>query len=80
MRKALQGVKKIKGINFAAVAIDDKTVTSVLPELKHDGDLESSFHYTWKEWDQPQYYERAKLSYTIMKEAFKNAGSKGENQ
>ena len=78
--KGLAGSEKIQGIHFAAVAIDDRTVTGVLPEPKSDGALESTFHYTWDEWEQPQYYERPKLSYYLMKEIFKNTGSKGENQ
>lgn len=77
----LTGSEKIKGINIAAVAIEDGEATDVLPKTESPGStLEHTFHYTWKEWEQPQYYERTKNSYSIMKETFKNAGSKGENQ
>ncbi|MGA9225306.1 MAG: hypothetical protein WB217_03085, partial [Mesobacillus sp.] len=75
----LTGSEKIEGIHLAAAAIEGGHITSILP--KNDpGSLKNSVLYKWEEWEQPQFYERTKTSYGIMKETFNNARSKGENQ
>lgn len=75
----LTGSLKIGGINVAAAATNGSNITSILPK-NESGVLEQSVRFNWKEWEQPQFYERTKISYGIMKEAFKNARGKGDNQ
>jgi hypothetical protein len=38
---------------------------------------EDSFRYSWKGWEEPQYHERLKQSYWIMKDAFSEAAAGG---
>ncbi|MEH7444793.1 hypothetical protein V7201_20970 [Bacillus sp. JJ1122] len=75
----LTGSVKIEGIHITAAAIVGGNVTSILPN-NDSGILKNSVRYIWEEWEQPQFYEREKNSYGIMKETFKNARSKGDNQ
>ncbi|WP_102261672.1 hypothetical protein [Mesobacillus jeotgali] len=68
-KTGLTGSESIKGIRFSAAWISQGETGSVLSE-----NADSMFFYEWKGWEDPQYHERLKESYKIMKETFKNAG------
>ena len=67
--KGLSGSEWIDGIRFAAVMSKEDGIDSSLPK-SHNGKLENSIFYEWQEWEKPQFYERLKRSYFIMKEAY----------
>lgn len=78
-KKGLEKSERITGFDFAAVSVERGQITGTLPELNGNAsELDKTFRYEWKEWEQPQYYERLKQSYKIMSDAFKETGSKGE--
>lgn len=74
-KTGLTGSKSIKGIRFSAAWTSEGKTVSVLP-----ANADSMFFYEWMGWEEPQYHERLKESYNIMKETFKNAGDEENNR
>jgi hypothetical protein len=73
-KKGLAGSVTVKGINVSAVITEDGKVTQTFPNMA-SGKIpqKGTFLYNWKEWNEPQYYERLKQSYQIMKETYDTA-------
>lgn len=59
---------KVENISLGVVFEKDDKVTSSIPEMA-DNEL-SLLPYSWDTWNEPQYSERLKESYYIMKDAF----------
>jgi hypothetical protein len=75
----LTGSEKLDEMRVSAVTVSGGAVTSTLPENKA-GKLVNSFSFSWSEWEQPQFYERMKKSYGIMKEAFRTVAEEEEKE
>jgi hypothetical protein len=78
-KQGLTGSEKLEEMQVAAVTVSGGAVTSTLPE-NETGKLVNSFSFSWSEWEQPQFYERTKNSYGIMKDAYRSAANKEEKE
>ncbi len=64
-----------KGIRLGVIAYDNehKKILATLPRTHNNMLQEKDFYlYTWQKWDKPEYHERLKKSYDIIKKAFSN--------
>lgn len=77
--QGLTGSEKLEKMQIAAVTVSGGEISSALPE-NETGKPVDSISFSWKEWEQPQFYERIKNSYEIMKEAFRSTASKEEKE
>ncbi|MGJ7919821.1 hypothetical protein [Neobacillus sp. LXY-4] len=74
-KNGLKGKEKIVGIKIAVVTTEKDKLNKTLPKMNAGVlDEKDVFLYEWKEWDQPNFHERLKDSYYIMKETFGTSG------
>jgi hypothetical protein len=70
-KSGLSGSETIEGIRVAAAISSQVQIIQTFPNSQNrqleQGDVRL---FKWKEWDQPNYYERLKNSYMIMKETY----------
>jgi hypothetical protein len=67
----LEASVSIEGIKAGVLMREGETVVASHPSIK-DGRLERLALYRWDEWDLPEYEERLKKSYKILKDAFQH--------
>lgn len=69
-KDGLEASAKIEGINLGVVMVQPSgQILDSFPEA-HNGKVSEMKRYTWESWDIPQYTERLKQSYYIVKRAF----------
>lgn len=73
-KKGLSGSTTTKGINIAVVTTDKGKIQQTFPSMVNGKIPQKDVvMYTWKEWNEPPYYERLKKSYQIMKQTYQTA-------
>ncbi|CAM3783170.1 hypothetical protein [Mesobacillus thioparans] len=77
-KTGLTGSKNIDRIGLAATWISSGEDVNYMPA--DQSSIDRMFFYDWKGWEEPQYHERLKESYNIMKETFKNALNEENNR
>lgn len=73
-KSGLESNINIDGINIGIVAYDKNQTDNFdsFPKISNGKILKKNMYlYTWDEWNEPQYSERLKKSYYILKETFK---------
>ena len=73
-REGLAGSQTIEGLRISAVSEDRAGILDSFPKMQ-DGVLhgKDSAYYSCDQWEEPDYNERLKKSYHIMKESFDSA-------
>ncbi|WP_226617948.1 hypothetical protein [Cytobacillus firmus] len=73
-REGLAGSQTIEGLRISAVSEDRAGILDSFPKMQ-DGVLhgKDSAYYSWEQWEEPDYHERLKKSYHIMKKSFDSA-------
>ncbi|MGD6877609.1 hypothetical protein [Bacillus infantis] len=77
-KSGLSGSSIIESMTIGAAVTENGKLAGTAPAMT-DGVIkeEDSFKYSWKSWEEPQYHERLKQSYWIMKDAFSKAAAGG---
>ncbi|MEC2078595.1 hypothetical protein P9F21_21710, partial [Metabacillus fastidiosus] len=68
--KGITNSQKIKGISAAVIVVNDKNSVEDSAPKAQDQRMNNWLHYSWDNWDEPEYHERLKKSYEIMQQAF----------
>ncbi|MED4455281.1 hypothetical protein [Metabacillus fastidiosus] len=68
--KGIASSQKIKGISAAVIVGNDKNSVEDSAPKAQDQRINNWLHYSWDNWDEPEYHERLKKSYEIMQQAF----------
>ncbi|MDR7001757.1 hypothetical protein [Neobacillus niacini] len=72
-KSGLTGSVKLEGIRTAIVMMENDTVVQTFPKTVNGRLQQADANlYTWKEWEQPAYYERLKKSYNMMKNTYRS--------
>ncbi|WML49751.1 hypothetical protein RCG23_07360 [Neobacillus sp. PS3-34] len=70
-RSGLTGSEKTEGIRLAAVETENGQVQGSFPQIVNNQiNQKDAYIYKWKEWDEPAFYERLKVSYQIMRNLY----------
>lgn len=70
----LSGSETTEGIHFASALFEKEDTPANQTEK-----IKDTLFYEWAGWENPEYHERLKKSYSIMKDTFKNAGGEGND-
>lgn len=78
-RNGIEGEQKTDGVKIAVLATEkDQTIASFPEVVNGQMNGADSYLFQWKEWEQPNYHERLKASYYIMKEAYKSSKNRSK--
>ncbi|MDF2903106.1 MAG: hypothetical protein K0S25_744 [Bacillus sp. (in: firmicutes)] len=73
-KNGIVGEQKTDGVKISVLATEkDQTIASFPEVVNGQMNGADSYLFQWKEWEQPNYHERLKASYYIMKEAYKSS-------